>query len=179
MHHGRDGTSPVRGEVPSLCADCLAVGWRLYDRAFLSDGHHPINRVIADQPLIAMDGVGADNLRCVPRPRWVERPVRTGSSPPGPACTRPPSSPGGGRRSCRGRSCRGRSCRGRSCRGRSCRGCGRGCDRCSPLDRIGQLTMRNLDIVDTRAKLGIYAKSGLLSLGTGADLLRLTGKDEK
>ena len=49
----------------------------------------------------------------------------------------------------------------------------------SPLDRIGQLTMRNLDIVDTRAKLGIYAKSGLLSLGTGADLLRLTGKDEK
>ena len=29
-------------------------------------------------------------------------------------------------------------------------------------DRIGQLTMRNLDIVDTRAKLGIYSKSGLL-----------------
>jgi hypothetical protein len=28
----------------------------------------------------------------------------------------------------------------------------------SPLDRIGQLTMRNLDIVDTRQKLGIYAK---------------------
>lgn len=34
-------------------------------------------------------------------------------------------------------------------------------------DRIGQLTMRNLDIVDTRAKLGIYAKSGLIS-GTSA-----------
>jgi argininosuccinate synthase len=49
----------------------------------------------------------------------------------------------------------------------------------TPLDRIGQLTMRNLDIVDTRAKLGIYAKSGLLSLGTGADMLRLTGKDGK
>ena len=28
----------------------------------------------------------------------------------------------------------------------------------TPLDRIGQLTMRNLDIVDTRDKLGIYAK---------------------
>ena len=34
-------------------------------------------------------------------------------------------------------------------------------------DRIGQLTMRNLDIVDTRAKLGIYSKSGLIS-GTSA-----------
>ena len=46
----------------------------------------------------------------------------------------------------------------------------------TPLDRIGQLTMRNRDIVDTRAKLGIYAKSGVLSLGTGGDLLNLTGK---
>ena len=45
----------------------------------------------------------------------------------------------------------------------------------TPLDRIGQLTMRNLDIVDTRAKLGIYAKSGLLSLGEGADMLKLEG----
>jgi len=45
----------------------------------------------------------------------------------------------------------------------------------SPLDRIGQLTMRNLDIVDTRAKLGIYAKTGLLSLATGGDLLKLSG----
>jgi argininosuccinate synthase len=44
----------------------------------------------------------------------------------------------------------------------------------SPADRIGQLTMRNLDIVDTRAKLGIYAQAGLLSLGTGGDLLSLT-----
>src|SRR5881398_413678 len=32
----------------------------------------------------------------------------------------------------------------------------------SPKDRIGQLTMRNLDITDTREKLGIYARSGLL-----------------
>ena len=48
----------------------------------------------------------------------------------------------------------------------------------TPLDRIGQLTMRNLDIVDTRAKLGIYAKSGILSLGTGGDLLKLSGDQE-
>jgi argininosuccinate synthase len=32
----------------------------------------------------------------------------------------------------------------------------------SPADRIGQLTMRNLDIVDTRAKLATYAQAGLL-----------------
>ncbi len=37
----------------------------------------------------------------------------------------------------------------------------------SPADRIGQLTMRNLDIVDTRDKLGIYAKAGLISGGAG------------
>ena len=43
----------------------------------------------------------------------------------------------------------------------------------SPADRIGQLTMRNLDIVDTRDKLAIYAKAGLLSLGAGGDLLKL------
>src|SRR3954465_4110729 len=33
----------------------------------------------------------------------------------------------------------------------------------SPQDRIGQLTMRNLDISDTRDKLGIYAAAGLLT----------------
>jgi argininosuccinate synthase len=32
----------------------------------------------------------------------------------------------------------------------------------SPADRIGQLTMRNLDITDSRAKLFVYAKAGLL-----------------
>ena len=42
-----------------------------------------------------------------------------------------------------------------------------------PSDRIGQLTMRNLDIADTRAKLGIYADSGLLALGQGTDFMRL------
>ncbi len=46
----------------------------------------------------------------------------------------------------------------------------------SPLDRIGQLTLRNLDITDTRAKLGIYAKTGLISLGEGASMLRLEGE---
>ncbi|MDQ8175696.1 MAG: argininosuccinate synthase, partial [Gemmatimonadota bacterium] len=30
----------------------------------------------------------------------------------------------------------------------------------TPLDRIGQLTMRNLDILDTREKLEVYTKSG-------------------
>ena len=31
----------------------------------------------------------------------------------------------------------------------------------SPQDRIGQLTMRNLDIADTREKLTTYVKSGV------------------
>ena len=48
----------------------------------------------------------------------------------------------------------------------------------SPADRIGQLTMRNLDIVDTRAKLGIYADAGLLSLGQGSALPQLSNKKE-
>ncbi|OFE16472.1 argininosuccinate synthase [Humibacillus sp. DSM 29435] len=34
-----------------------------------------------------------------------------------------------------------------------------------PVDRIGQLTMRNLDIADTRAKLEQYAAAGLLGQG--------------
>ena len=38
-------------------------------------------------------------------------------------------------------------------------------------DRIGQLTMRNLDIVDTRAKLGIYAKSGLIAGSSAVAML--------
>ncbi|MEG9490647.1 argininosuccinate synthase [Mannheimia indoligenes] len=33
----------------------------------------------------------------------------------------------------------------------------------TPADRIGQLTMRNLDIVDTRGKLAVYTDAGLLS----------------
>jgi argininosuccinate synthase len=40
----------------------------------------------------------------------------------------------------------------------------------SPQDRIGQLTMRNLDVIDTRDKLLLYSKAGLLALGSGSDL---------
>ena len=36
----------------------------------------------------------------------------------------------------------------------------------SPADRIGQLTMRNLDIIDTRAKLTSYTQVGLLAAAT-------------
>jgi argininosuccinate synthase len=43
----------------------------------------------------------------------------------------------------------------------------------TPGDRIGQLTMRNLDIADTRAKLEIYAGTGLLSIGEGTQILSL------
>ena len=45
----------------------------------------------------------------------------------------------------------------------------------SPQDRIGQLTMRNLDIADTRAKLETYIKTGLLGESGDAVLPRLTG----
>jgi argininosuccinate synthase len=44
----------------------------------------------------------------------------------------------------------------------------------SPQDRIGQLTMRNLDIVDTREKLITYAKTGLLRPSESSPLPRLT-----
>ena len=46
----------------------------------------------------------------------------------------------------------------------------------TPLDRIGQLTMRNLDISDTRAKLGVYAQAGLVQLGEGAVIPKLDNK---
>ena len=39
-----------------------------------------------------------------------------------------------------------------------------------PLDRIGQLTMRNLDIADTRSKLEQYARRGIVG-GATADLV--------
>jgi argininosuccinate synthase len=38
----------------------------------------------------------------------------------------------------------------------------------SPVDRIGQLQMRNLDILDSRDKLAVYAKAGVLTSGSGA-----------
>jgi argininosuccinate synthase len=37
----------------------------------------------------------------------------------------------------------------------------------SPADRIGQLQMRNLDILDSRAKLELYARSGMLPADAG------------
>ena len=40
----------------------------------------------------------------------------------------------------------------------------------SPDDRIGQLTMRNLDITDTREKLFNYVENGLLSASSGNGL---------
>jgi len=43
----------------------------------------------------------------------------------------------------------------------------------SPRDRIGQLTMRNLDITDTRAKLIAYAHSGLITLSHGSEMPQL------
>jgi len=46
----------------------------------------------------------------------------------------------------------------------------------SPQDRIGQLTMRNLDISDTRDKLGIYAATGLLTGDASTEMLRLADK---
>lgn len=46
----------------------------------------------------------------------------------------------------------------------------------TPMDRIGQLTMRNLDISDTRAKLAIYSQSGLLANANGSDVPQLEQK---
>ncbi|WP_018607405.1 argininosuccinate synthase [Uliginosibacterium gangwonense] len=45
----------------------------------------------------------------------------------------------------------------------------------SPADRIGQLTMRNLDIIDTRQKLGVYTRSGLLGSQADGSIPLLTG----
>jgi len=47
----------------------------------------------------------------------------------------------------------------------------------SPQDRIGQLTMRNLDIADTRDKLMTYVKSGLLQPSGRSPLPRLADGD--
>jgi argininosuccinate synthase len=43
----------------------------------------------------------------------------------------------------------------------------------TPQDRIGQLTMRNLDIADTREKLLTYSRAGLLAPGAGTSLPHL------
>jgi argininosuccinate synthase len=50
----------------------------------------------------------------------------------------------------------------------------------SPQDRIGQLTMRNLDIADTREKLLTYAQKGLLKDSAASPMTLLKGEvDEK
>jgi argininosuccinate synthase len=48
-----------------------------------------------------------------------------------------------------------------------------------PIDRIGQLTMRNLDIADTRDKLAIYSRTGLLGEQSEGSLPLLTGDKPK
>jgi argininosuccinate synthase len=49
----------------------------------------------------------------------------------------------------------------------------------TPQDRIGQLTMRNLDIADTRDKLLTYMKTGLLRPSADSPLPRLTDDDSE
>ncbi|VFR24204.1 Argininosuccinate synthase [plant metagenome] len=49
----------------------------------------------------------------------------------------------------------------------------------SPRDRIGQLTLRNLDIVDTRDKLVTYVKAGLLAPTSGSALPQLKDSSDK
>ena len=49
----------------------------------------------------------------------------------------------------------------------------------SPRDRIGQLTMRNLDITDSRAKLMTYAQSGLIKLSKGSEMPQLNSRNDK
>jgi argininosuccinate synthase len=49
----------------------------------------------------------------------------------------------------------------------------------TPLDRIGQLTMRNLDIADTRDKLRVYLSTGLLASGPGSALPQLGEGDKE
>ena len=48
-----------------------------------------------------------------------------------------------------------------------------------PVDRIGQLTMRNLDIADTRAKLELYREQGQLGSGEFKLVRELDGGSEK
>jgi argininosuccinate synthase len=49
----------------------------------------------------------------------------------------------------------------------------------TPQDRIGQLTMRNLDISDSRAKLFVYAKAGLIGSAAFEGLRLLDDGAEK
>src|SRR6187455_61433 len=47
----------------------------------------------------------------------------------------------------------------------------------TPQDRIGQLTMRNLDIIDTREKLLLYTQTGLLKPSATSGLPQLPAAD--
>ncbi len=49
----------------------------------------------------------------------------------------------------------------------------------TPADRIGQLTMRNLDIMDTRDKLRVYAETGLLGESKAGGVPLLGGEKPK
>ncbi len=48
----------------------------------------------------------------------------------------------------------------------------------TPQDRIGQLTMRNLDIEDTRGKLQVYTQAGLLTTGSATALPGLPAAEQ-
>jgi argininosuccinate synthase len=50
----------------------------------------------------------------------------------------------------------------------------------TPQDRIGQLTMRNLDIIDTRDKLRVYTETGLIGAAAkdGLPMLAAAGTDD-
>jgi argininosuccinate synthase len=49
----------------------------------------------------------------------------------------------------------------------------------TPQDRIGQLTMRNLDITDTRDKLMTYVKTGVLGPSVGSAVPQLLDTERK
>ena len=49
----------------------------------------------------------------------------------------------------------------------------------TPLDRIGQLTMRNLDIADTREKLLLYTETGLLRVAAKNGVPQLPSGSDK
>ena len=48
----------------------------------------------------------------------------------------------------------------------------------TPQDRIGQLTMRELDIADTREKIATYVKAGVLQSSEASPLLRISTKKD-
>ncbi len=48
----------------------------------------------------------------------------------------------------------------------------------TPIDRIGQLTMRNLDIADSRDKLGLYSNIGVLPQGSGLQAIAAANEED-